>query len=210
VGEDRSLWKDHVAVFSPDTPMDSKTGIEVLTGPRDLAKVKRDLAAAGYKGEKVVMLGAVDYAQINACALVAEDLLKRCGMNVDFQAIDWGTTIQRRNSRQPPDKGGWNIFFTNLTGTNNFDPAGHLGIRGNGDNAWFGWPNMPRMEALRNEWFEAPDLAEQKRICAEIEKQFWIDAPHIPLGCVYGPTAYSNTLTGVRTGFIQFYDVRRA
>jgi peptide/nickel transport system substrate-binding protein len=209
IGDDRSLWKDRVAVFSPDTPMDSKTGIEVLTGKRDLEKVKRDLIAAGYKGEPVVLLGAVDYFATNANALLATDLLKRVGMNVDYQAIDWGTTIQRRASKQPPDKGGWNIFFTGLNGTNNFDPAGHLGIRGNGKDAWFGWPTMPKIEELRSAWFDAPDMAEQKRICAEIERQFWVDVPYIPLGCVYGPTAYSNSLTPPRIGFIQPYDVRR-
>ena len=107
----------------------------------------------------------------------------RLGMNVDLLTVDWGTTVQRRNSKLPTDKGGWSAFFTNLTWTNNFDPAAHLGLRGTPAAAWFGWPTMPRMEALRSEWFEAPDLAEQKRICAEIERQFWTDVPYLPLGC---------------------------
>ncbi len=209
LGDDRSLWKDGVAVFSPGSPMDSRTGIEIMTSKRDLERVKREIIAAGYKGERVVLLGAVDNPNVNALALVGADLLKRVGMNVDFQEIDWGTTIQRRSSKQPPDKGGWNIFFTNLNGPNNFDPAGQLGLRGNGDGAWFGWPKMPRIEALRDEWFDAPTVEAQKKICVEIEKQFWIDAPYIPLGCMYGPTAYSTGLTGVREGFIQLYDVKR-
>ena len=117
--------------------------------------------------------------------------------------------MQRRASRQPTGKGGWSAFFTNLTWTNNFDPAAHLGLRGTGTAAWFGWPTMPRMEALRAQWFAAPDQAAQKRICADIERQFWVDAPYIPLGCVYLPTAYSATLTQPRTGFLQGYDVMR-
>ncbi len=163
-GSERDLWKDRVGVFTPGTPMANEVGIEVLTGQRDLEKVKRDLAAAGYKGERVVVLGATDYPGTDALAQVAADMLRRVGMNVDLQSIDWGTVVQRRASRQPPDKGGWNVFFTYLNGTDNFDPAAQLGIRGNGDEAWFGWPEMPKLEALRAAWFTAPDVAAQKRI----------------------------------------------
>ncbi len=58
VGTDPSLWKDRCGYFCPGTPMASDAGMAALTGPRDLAKVKRDLDAAGYKGEKIVLLGA--------------------------------------------------------------------------------------------------------------------------------------------------------
>ncbi len=208
-GDDRAYWKDRVGIFCPGAPMANEAGIEVIAGPRDLEKVKRDLAAAGYKGEKVVMLGATDYPQTNALALVAADYLRRVGMNVDFQSIDWGTTVQRRAVRKPPDQGGWNIFFTYLNGTNNFDPAAQLGIRGNGDKAWFGWPSMPRMEELRTAWFNAPDLAAQKKICEEMQRQFWLDAPYIPLGVTYFPSAWKKEITGVRMGFPQFYEVKR-
>ncbi|MCW3475780.1 ABC transporter substrate-binding protein [Limobrevibacterium gyesilva] len=209
-GPDPELWKDRVGVFSPGTPMANEAGIEVLSGKRDLDKVRRDLIAAGYKGEPVVLLGASDYPGTNALALVAADVLKRVGMNVDFQAIDWGTVVQRRASRQPPDKGGWNVFFTYLNGTNNFDPAGQLGIRGNGKDAWFGWPDMPKLEELRNAWFAAPDLAAQKQVCERIQLQVWQDVPFIPLGVYYQPGAWNKAFTGMRIGFPQFYDVRRA
>jgi peptide/nickel transport system substrate-binding protein len=209
-GDDRTYWKDRVGVFSPGTPMATEAGIEVMASKRDLPRVQRDLEAAGYKGERVVLLGASDYPTTNAIALVAADALKRVGMNVDFQEVDWGTVVQRRVSRSPPDKGGWNIFFTYLNGTNNFDPAGQLGIRGNGAGAWFGWPDLPKLEQLRDAWFDAPDLAAQKHICEQIQLQVWQDVPYIPLGCTYFPTAWRKGLTGMRIGFPQFYDVRWA
>jgi peptide/nickel transport system substrate-binding protein len=52
-------------------------------------------------------------------------------------------------------------------------------------------------------------LPAQQRICEQIQLQFWQDVPYIPLGVFYQPTAYDRTLTGVRSGFPQFYDVKR-
>jgi len=207
-GDDHTQWKDRIGVFSPGTPLANEAGIEALSGKRDLERVKRELIAAGYKGERVVMLGPSDYPSTYALALVAADAFTKVGVNVDLQSIDWGTLVQRRASKQPPDKGGWNVFFTYLNGTNNFDPASQLGIRGNGDKAWFGWPTAPKLEALRSQWFAASDLAEQKEICAELQRQFWVDVPYIPLGAYYSSIAYNRKLSGIRSGFPQFYDVR--
>ena len=51
-------------------------------------------------------------------------------------------------------------------------------------------------------------MAEQKRICAEIQMQFWQDATYLPLGCYYQKTAYRQRMSKPRMGFPQFYDVR--
>ena len=208
-GDERTLWKDHVGVFSPDAPMATREGTEALVGRRDFAAVKRALIEAGYKGERVVMLDPTDYPATHPLALVAADAFQKCGINVDLVSTDWGTLVQRRASRQPPERGGWSTFVTYLNGTNNFDPAGQLGIRGNGDQAWFGWPRAPRLEELRAQWFAAADTASQKAICTEIQRQFFVDVPYLPLGAYYETTAYRR-LTGVRNGFAQFYDVRPA
>ena len=138
------------------------------------------------------------------------DLLRRAGMKLDLQSTDWGTVVQRRAKKDPPAQGGWNAFITNLTGTNNFDPASHLGLRGNGDKAWFGWPNAPKLEELRQQWFDAPNEAEQKRICREIQADFMREPTYLPLGAYYPQTVFSAKLTGMRSGLPQFYDIRWA
>jgi peptide/nickel transport system substrate-binding protein len=209
LGEDRSLWKDNVGFFSPGTPMANSAGMEVLTAPRDLDRVRRELKAAGYDNRPVVMLGATDYPALQGLALVGADLLRKVGMNVDFQSVDWGTTVQRRNSRKPPAEGGWNIFYSSITGVNNFDPAGHLGLRGNGAAAWPGWPTSPEIEALRAAWLEAPTQEDRKRICERIQLRAWIDVPYIPLGSQYQPNAYTKSISTPRIGFVQGYDVKR-
>jgi peptide/nickel transport system substrate-binding protein len=206
-GDDHDLWKDHVGFFSPDTPLATTAGTEVLVGERNHAAVRAALQAAGYNGERVVMLDPTDYPATHALALVAADAFQKSGMTVDLVSTDWGTVVQRRASKRPPSEGGWNVFLTYLNGANNLDPAGELGLRGNGAQAWFGWPDAPQLETLREAWFTAADLPAQQRICAAIQAQAFVDVPFIPMGAYYETTAYRG-LTGLRSGFPQFYDVR--
>ncbi len=204
-----SLIKTDVGIFVPGTPLASTEGVSITHGSPDYAKLKSDLAAAGYKGEKVVLLAATTIPSIWAIAQVAQDVLQKIGFNVDFQALEWGTVVQRRASREPVEKGGWNIFMTYLGGTGNISPAGNSALRGSGANAWFGWPVDPKMEALRDGWFEAPDLAAQQKICAQMQAEYFQAVPYVALGMYDAPTAYHSYLTDVRDGYPQFYGVKR-
>jgi peptide/nickel transport system substrate-binding protein len=111
------------------------------------------------------VLAATTIPSIWAEASVATDVLQKIGMNVDLLALEWGAVVSRRASKEPPDKGGWNIFYTNLGGFGNISPGPNIAIRGSGGNAWFGWPTDPEMEALRDRWFAAPDLTSQQKVC---------------------------------------------
>jgi peptide/nickel transport system substrate-binding protein len=140
--------------------------------------VKRDLAAAGYKSEKIVVMVASDFPVLNAMGQVGADMLQQVGMNVDLQVTDWGSVVQRRASRKPPDQGGWSAFFTAFGGVDQYTPAGHLGLRGNGTDGWFGWPTDPKLEELRAAWFAAPDLAAQKKIGEAIQAEAFQSVPY--------------------------------
>ena len=189
-GADPSLIKLPNGLFANGTPMASDAGLGAIGSVQDPAKAKQALEAAGYKGEKIVILAASDFPTINAMAQVAGDMLKRIGFNVDYQSLDWGTVVQRRASKEPPDKGGWNIFFTFLGGTGNIGPAAHLAVRSNGAKAWFGWPDLPKTEALRLSWFDAPDLAAQQAVAKALQVQAMQDVPYVPMGMYYQPTAF--------------------
>lgn len=210
VTDDRTLWRDGVGVFTPGTPMANDAGIDVLMGPRDFAKAKAELAASGYKGEPIVVLHPADQPEVSSNTLVGVDLAKRIGMNIDLQTMDWGTLMQRRAKLDPPEKGGWNMVFTGLSGSGCMDPSSHIALRGNGLKAWAGWPTNERIEGLRDAWFDAPDLAAQKAICVEIQKQFWVDAPYIPLGQRFGTNAFNVRVSNVPSGFPLFYGIKLA
>ena len=102
----------------------------------------------------MVLLAPTTVPSGHAEAQVAGDLLRRMGFNVDCQALEWGMVVARRASKEPPEKGGWNIFITNLTSFNNIFVPAQIAIR-SGPNAWFGWPNTPKLEALREAWLDA-------------------------------------------------------
>jgi peptide/nickel transport system substrate-binding protein len=89
-------------------------------------------------------------------------------------------------------------------------PAGNVLLRGNGNDAWFGWPTAPKLETLRDAWFDAPDLVGQKRIAVSIQGQFFQDLPYIPLGQYLATTAYQKGLTDIRRGIVLPLNVRRA
>ena len=208
-GEDSSLWSVPCGFFPPISPLASDAGLSVLTGKRDYAAVKTALEAAGYAGEKVVLMGATDQPLNFPLAEVAADMLKRVGVNVDYQATDWGMVVQRRALTKPPSEGGWNLFCTGFAGLDFFSPASHLPLRGNGKGAWFGWPDDPKIEALREAWFNAPDVTAQKKLGAEIQLQAFENVPYYPLGMAQNATAFRPDITGVPEGFPIFWNVRR-
>jgi peptide/nickel transport system substrate-binding protein len=211
VGTDTALWADKVGIFTPGTPFATDAGMEVLTGPRSVDAARRALEAAGYKGEKVVLIAATDFPVLKAMADVCHDMYRRIGLNVEYVATDWGTVLQRRASREPVERGGWSTFCTSWNGADMLNPAGHLSLRGNGEQGWFGWASSPRIEALRDAWFEAPNLDAQKKLCAEMQLQAFQDVPYIPTGQFLQFGAYRRSITGIVKGVPQiFWGVRRA
>jgi peptide/nickel transport system substrate-binding protein len=208
-GEDHSLWRDNVGYFCPGTPLASDAGMEALTGRRDLEKVKRDIAASGYKGERIALMVAVDVLYLKLMGDVTADIFRKVGLNVDYQSIDWTTLVQRRIKMDPIDQGGWNVYVINDNGINEVNPAGHLWLRGNGKEAPPGWPTSAKLEEYREEWFNAPDFAAQKAAARKLQLQAFEDVPYIPLGQSIAPTAYRSDIKGVLNGQPTFWNVHR-
>ncbi len=124
-------------------------------------------------------------------------------MNVDYQVSDFGTMITRRVSRAPVEQGGWSA------GIDMLNPAVQAQLRGNGSDSWIGWPNSPRIEQLRDQWFQAPTLEAQQEAARALQLQAFQDVPYLPVGQFSQLTAYSRTLSDVPRGYALFWNVKK-
>jgi peptide/nickel transport system substrate-binding protein len=194
---DKKYWKLCPSFYTCGTPMASDAGSQALSGKRDFARGKQLIAEAGYKGEKIVVLDAVDQPVAHTQALVAGELLKKLGLNVEVQAMDWGTLVTRRASKEPVDQGGWSIFATGWVGADMLDPVEDLPLKANGDKAWFGWPSDDKLEALRAQWIKATTLEERKKLAAMIQERAFEVVPYVPTGMWDQQTAYRKNVKGI-------------
>jgi peptide/nickel transport system substrate-binding protein len=204
-GVDTSLWSVPLSFFPPVSPMASDAGLSVLTAERDYEAVARALQSAGYRGEKVVLMAMTDSPYSGPASNVTADLLKRVGVNVDYQAMDFGTVLKRRESSKPPAQGGWNLYCTGIPGLVGLTPATHLALLGDGS----GRPNDPTMQELREAWFNAPDLTIRKKIAEEMQLLAFENVPYYPLGLAQIPAAVRPDIAGIPDGFPLFWSVRR-
>jgi len=210
-GDDPAMWHAPTGLFYPASPYATEAGLETFTRKPDYDAARKEIAAAGYKGEKTVLLAPTDFPILKAMADVCADVFQKIGLNVDYQAMDWGTVVQRRAKKDPIELGGWSVFNTNWTGLDQLNPVGHVFLRGMGEGtgAAPGWPSSPRIEELRQQWLDATDLATQKSLARDMQLQALIDVPYIPLGQVSQATGYRTNLTGILNGFPLFWNVRK-
>jgi peptide/nickel transport system substrate-binding protein len=190
-------WSLCPSFFTCGGPMANDADSQALTAPRDLGKAKKLIAEAGYKGEKIILLHATDTLSANATALVTFELFKKLGLNVDMQSMDFGTLVTRRASKDPPDKGGWNVFCTGWVGVDQIDPSANQGLRANGEKGWFGWPTDDKLEVLRAQWLAAPTVEARQAIAADIQREAFVSVPYVPLGKYVTNTALRKNLTGL-------------
>jgi peptide/nickel transport system substrate-binding protein len=85
----------------------------------------------------------------------------------------------------------------------------HQFIRGNGETGLFDWPRVPRLEALRNDWFDAPNLASPKAIAATIQTVAVDEVTYVPLGSHRSYTALRGDMTDRVPGLPIYWNIRR-
>ncbi len=205
VGSDQKLWKVSGSFFTPGTPLYTQEGGEVLTGKRDLDHAKKLLQEGGYNGMPVTCLIGQDQPPLKAMGEITADLLKKLGMTVDFVATDWGTVGQRRASKNPPGQGGWGMFHTWHAGSDCASPVGNIGIRTNGEKAWFGWPDNPGIEKDIASWYDAKTLDEEKAIISRVNKAGMEFVTYIPTGFYLTYQAWRTNLAGVSSGPLPWF-----
>lgn len=177
----------------------------------DIAKAKKLLAEAGYKGEKLVFIATKELAQIGQMTEVAADALKRAGVNVDVQWYDWGTMATRITKQDPPDAGGWNLFVTYSTGIVAHSPMTNIGTNMSCDRRNFnGWPCDEENERRRQAFVDAPNDASRQAAIKNLEERVEEMRPFIPLGEFDAPVAIRNNVKGMlQSPVIAYWNVEK-
>ncbi len=211
-GDDSSLWNVCRGLYPKGTPY-----YEDLAGlmPASLVAARAALREAAYAGQRTVIINPTDFPDIGPLGQVSAEMLKKLGLNVDLQEMDWGSVVQRRTKREGVDQGGWSMLHTTSSAASMATPATNSFLRGQGagnqgGGGWFGWYASEEIEALTQAWLDAPDERAQAMIARRIGRVALEDCASIPVGQFYLQTAYRRSLTGVLQGIAPYpWNVRR-
>ncbi|CAM3972288.1 ABC transporter substrate-binding protein [Bordetella tumulicola] len=203
IGNDK-YYKTCAALFGCGLPYESQAGADV-TVKANLEKAKALLKQANYDGKPIVILQPTDSASVSPQPVVIGQALKAAGFNVQMQAMDWQTLVTRRASQAPVSEGGWNIFATNNVMAEASDPLRAFGVAANGKKAWFGWPDVPAIEALREKFALTSDLAEQKKLANDIQELVISEGVLLPMGEYYVPAALRKNLSDPMTASVPVF-----
>ncbi|MDE2364524.1 MAG: ABC transporter substrate-binding protein [Hyphomicrobiales bacterium] len=174
-------YKTCKSFYPCGTPMATDVGMAgLLEG--NAKKSQELLKEAGYDGTPVVLMASTDLPILTNLSPVAKQLLERGGFKVDMQSMDWQTLVARRAKKDAPNAGGWNIFNTAWVTADILNPAMVGFMNASCEKALPGWPCDPALEKIREAFLRAPDLATQKQLAADAQKEAIAYTTHIPLG----------------------------
>jgi len=207
-GADPTAYRECKAVLPCGTPYGRELGKDAMPG--NLDKAKAMLKAAGYKGEKVVIISPSDFVTIGPWGDVTYDMLKQMGMNVELVQTDWGTVTQRRQSREPVDKGGWSILHTWAPSVVVADPVQQWFARGLGPTGWFGWYKDDQIEQDARNWLLGATQADRDAAADAFQRRAFDQVPFVPIGQFQIRTAYRKNLVGqIEATGAYFWNIRR-
>ena len=208
MGNDPSAWRICRSQFPCGTTYGVEVDLPVQKG--DFETARKMIQAAGYRDQKAVIINPTDFPTIGPLGDITHDMFKKIGINVELQATDWGSVVQRRATKEPVEKGGWSVFHTWFTGGFILNPVVSAPFRGLGAAGWFGWYENPKIEQLTEEWLDAEDEDTRRKIAAAIQLENYAQVPTVTLGQFQIPTAYRKSLAGKLefTGPL-FWNVRR-
>ncbi|MGI9481381.1 MAG: ABC transporter substrate-binding protein [Hyphomicrobiales bacterium] len=200
---DKKFWKTCYSVFPCGTPLDNNMGSDVIkTG--NIEKAKDALVKSGYDGTPVIIMQPTDVPVLSAFSLITAEKLRKIGMKVEVQAMDWSTLTSRRAKRDPVADGGWNMFHTWWIGADVIDPMA-IAFSGNPDKGWFGWPTDDELEKQRAAYAVAETLDDKKKIGEKVQDRLWAVGASGHLGQFFVPVAYRKNVKGLIKSPVQFF-----
>jgi peptide/nickel transport system substrate-binding protein len=141
----------------------------------------------------VVLMQSTTLPVLTNMAPVTKSLLEQGGFKVDMQSMDWQTVVSRR-AKKDPGRQGRLERLPHLRHRRRHPQSDRANFTvANGDKAWFGWPNDPEMEKLRDAYSKETDPAKAKALAAAVQARALETAQYAWLGQWYGPGARAAT-----------------
>jgi peptide/nickel transport system substrate-binding protein len=199
------------SIFACNTPMENDANTDWFKSGQNIDRARQLFREAGYDGKPVVLLSASNVQHMTNAGLLYQQWLRAAGVNVELVSSDWGGVVARRANRNPPDQGGWNIFFTSASGSAYSNPVALAGHSSTGTNAWFGWPTDERNEVLRDTWAGAATQPERIAVARQMQDNAWNYVPHVHYGQWVQPAAMRANLRGLiaMPELVPFWNVER-
>jgi len=145
---------------------------------KDMAKAKKLLAEAGYKGEEIVVLTDSTIQNHKDTGVVAAEQLKKAGLNIKLNMVDWPTAFQLRDK---PD--GWSLWTLGMgiePYEGPYNVASFFTTDHDGKGAqWMSDPELDRANKVLN---TALTLDERKKAMADFQKRMFEVVPAIKIG----------------------------
>ncbi|HYE80700.1 MAG TPA: ABC transporter substrate-binding protein [Clostridia bacterium] len=160
----------------------------------DLEKAKQLVKESGYNGEKIIWLTSKTYDYFYKPAMIAGEMMKKIGLNVEFSVVDRATLGDLRNQ---PDK--YNIFSAGMTAKPDPSQIAFLGEN------WAGWYDTPKKRELMEKLTNEVDQNERKKAWEQICELLYEEVPAITFGERKSGGVMNKKVQGFFEGDKQYY-----
>jgi peptide/nickel transport system substrate-binding protein len=189
------------SVYSCSSPNFTTAGMDFIARP-DMKHAQQLLKESDYDGTPVVVIHPTDLAVIARLPPVAAQLLRQAGFKVDLQPMDFQTAVARWSKRDPPSKGGWNIYLAGFTAADLWDPVVSQLMNASCEKAMSGWPCDAELEKLRDAYLRAQTAQQRKPIAEQAQIRAMQIGTHVPLGEYVVEPAARKSIRGAFPGYL--------
>lgn len=157
--------------------------------PYDPAEAKRLLSEIGYAGQPITMLASKRYMTVYLAAVLAQDMIRKIGVNVELEEAPWEQLFERYA------KGAYQLMMFPYSAR--IDPVlsfemltGDKAIKPN--KVW----DDPLAIELVQRAMKSFDPAERRSLLDQLHQRFVVDLPMIPMWNSYSLTLHHKKVKG--------------
>ncbi|MFT9846768.1 ABC transporter substrate-binding protein [Aneurinibacillus sp. REN35] len=159
---DVATWSLGQAASSPVYPdMEWYSDAHAKDYQQNVDKAKQLLKEAGYNGEKITISTSKAYDHHVKAALTLQDQLKKIGMNVDVEMLEWASFISER-----ANSGNYHLAVSHITPRPDPNQIYYAYLHSNSN---FNGYNNPKMDGLLEKGLTTVNQDERKSIYNDVQ-----------------------------------------